>query len=441
MRNKGITLISLVVTIIVLLLLAGISISMLNGNNSILNKAGEAQKYTTIESEKEALSLAFTSLTTDKATTNKDRINSEELKNEILKYGYSTSVTGSGTLTVTFLNTNHRYTIHTNGNIKYEEPIYYASDNSNINNLKIMSSYIENDDENLSEVYYIYILKESGNLFRYRYTDNIGTINLNNLEFVDSNIQEYNGNYFLKKDKNLYDKQGNIIGKNVKEFENNIFLTHDNTLYLIEEMSSIKVADNVKKYSYNYYLTNNNELYTYNYINNSQINTRKVLENVKEAENAYSIITYTNEAYKIIHGDNNYEVEKTNENVIQTGNSYYLTTENKLKNIWNASFNVDNVKSFEEFWIAGVIYCTYKTQDNNEYFIRGSASAEEIPQYTKFENGYYTTGENKLYCIRSGDFVLKENVDRFGVIDSASENYWCQLSNGTIYYDLQSRFY
>ena len=37
-KNKGITLIALVVTIIVLLILAGVSISMLTGENGILKR-------------------------------------------------------------------------------------------------------------------------------------------------------------------------------------------------------------------------------------------------------------------------------------------------------------------------------------------------------------------------------------------------------------------
>ena len=45
-RNKGITLIALVVTIIVLLILAGISIAMLTGQNGILNRAAEAKEKT-----------------------------------------------------------------------------------------------------------------------------------------------------------------------------------------------------------------------------------------------------------------------------------------------------------------------------------------------------------------------------------------------------------
>ena len=44
--SKGITLIALVVTIIVLLLLAGISIQMLSGNNGILSRAAEAKEKT-----------------------------------------------------------------------------------------------------------------------------------------------------------------------------------------------------------------------------------------------------------------------------------------------------------------------------------------------------------------------------------------------------------
>ena len=42
-NNKGITLIALVITIIVLLILAGVSIAMLTGGNGVLTKATEAQ--------------------------------------------------------------------------------------------------------------------------------------------------------------------------------------------------------------------------------------------------------------------------------------------------------------------------------------------------------------------------------------------------------------
>ena len=55
--NKGITLFSLVITIIVLLILSGISISMLSGNNSIINKASEAKIMNDYDTIEEALEI------------------------------------------------------------------------------------------------------------------------------------------------------------------------------------------------------------------------------------------------------------------------------------------------------------------------------------------------------------------------------------------------
>ena len=57
-RNKGITLIALVVTIIVLLILAGISISMLTGQNGILKKASEAKSQNRIAQNGELVNLS-----------------------------------------------------------------------------------------------------------------------------------------------------------------------------------------------------------------------------------------------------------------------------------------------------------------------------------------------------------------------------------------------
>ena len=57
MKNRGITLIALVVTIIVLLILAGISIAMLTGQNGILNRAAEAKEKTRVAQEDESQKL------------------------------------------------------------------------------------------------------------------------------------------------------------------------------------------------------------------------------------------------------------------------------------------------------------------------------------------------------------------------------------------------
>ena len=56
-KSSGITLIALVITIIVLLILAGISISMLTGENGLLTKADEAKTQTGEKSAKEKVQL------------------------------------------------------------------------------------------------------------------------------------------------------------------------------------------------------------------------------------------------------------------------------------------------------------------------------------------------------------------------------------------------
>ena len=56
--ENGITLVALVITIIVLLILAGISIVMLTGQNGILNRAVEAKEKTEIAEEKEKIEIA-----------------------------------------------------------------------------------------------------------------------------------------------------------------------------------------------------------------------------------------------------------------------------------------------------------------------------------------------------------------------------------------------
>lgn len=57
-NNRGITLIALVITIIVLLILAGISIATLTGENGLLSKAETAKKETQRASAEEKVKIA-----------------------------------------------------------------------------------------------------------------------------------------------------------------------------------------------------------------------------------------------------------------------------------------------------------------------------------------------------------------------------------------------
>ena len=58
-NNKGITLIALVITIIVLLILAGVSIAMLTGQNGILSQATQAKDDTAKAEVAERVNMAI----------------------------------------------------------------------------------------------------------------------------------------------------------------------------------------------------------------------------------------------------------------------------------------------------------------------------------------------------------------------------------------------
>ena len=75
MKNiKGITIISLVITIIVLLILAGISLQMLSGDNGIINRTQEAKKQMEDNQDFEILKLKVMESTSDKGKTNIDTL-------------------------------------------------------------------------------------------------------------------------------------------------------------------------------------------------------------------------------------------------------------------------------------------------------------------------------------------------------------------------------
>jgi type II secretory pathway pseudopilin PulG len=64
-NNKGITLIALVVTIIILLILAGISIAMLTGENGILTNASKTSTENAYYQAEEQVKLAFMAVKTE----------------------------------------------------------------------------------------------------------------------------------------------------------------------------------------------------------------------------------------------------------------------------------------------------------------------------------------------------------------------------------------
>lgn len=87
-KEKGITLIALVITIVVLLILSGVTIKMLTGRNGILTQTNNAKQMSSVSNEKEAIQLNITFANMKKVLdyTNKYYIG-EELVDKTLENG------------------------------------------------------------------------------------------------------------------------------------------------------------------------------------------------------------------------------------------------------------------------------------------------------------------------------------------------------------------
>ena len=126
LKNKeGITLIALVINIIIMLILAGVSIGILTGDNGLLNKATQSREATIIAQEKEQIALAWNSLILDKVTGTIDKNIDEnsfaiKFEEELNKNGRNIAVifdSANRYYKVTFGDTGHIYSVDSNGKI------------------------------------------------------------------------------------------------------------------------------------------------------------------------------------------------------------------------------------------------------------------------------------------------------------------------------------
>ena len=109
-KNKGITLVALVITIIVLLILAGVSISLVVGDNGVLTQAQNAKSETKKADADNAMNLSLSSLSTnfmanewkdDTSAKIYDYVTAGELEYELENYGFKIYKIGASTATPT----------------------------------------------------------------------------------------------------------------------------------------------------------------------------------------------------------------------------------------------------------------------------------------------------------------------------------------------------
>ena len=112
-EQKGITLIALVITIIVLLILAGVSIAMLTGENGILNQANKAKTETEYKGAEEKVKLAIMGARADDG-----QMTVAELEREI---GYQGGTLTGDAFPVEVTVDGHTFTVENSGKVTGNE--------------------------------------------------------------------------------------------------------------------------------------------------------------------------------------------------------------------------------------------------------------------------------------------------------------------------------
>ena len=116
-KEKGITLLALVITIIVLLILAGVTIATLTGDNGIIKNANKAKEQTEITEEKEIIEKA----TVQAMGNNKyGNIEEDELQSELDKEtgeGKTETSEIGEEIEVVFIESDRYYTVDIDGNV------------------------------------------------------------------------------------------------------------------------------------------------------------------------------------------------------------------------------------------------------------------------------------------------------------------------------------
>ena len=135
LKNKGITLIALVVTVVVTIIIAMISIAALTGDSSIIENAGKAKEDTEIAEEKEILTTSAVQAAGKDTLGNvtEDKLE-EELSNNIGERDVAYKLTGTGPFVVTYLDSERSYIIDENGNVsEYVDIAEYVQVGQDVN--------------------------------------------------------------------------------------------------------------------------------------------------------------------------------------------------------------------------------------------------------------------------------------------------------------------
>ena len=118
-ETRGITIIALTITIIVLLILAGISVGTLTSDNGLLKETNKGKEQAEIKSEKDLLDIAIISAMQKDAY---NKVTKENLDTELDKEPGSEKYTSEQVgdeIKITFIDSGRSYLVNSKGDVSY----------------------------------------------------------------------------------------------------------------------------------------------------------------------------------------------------------------------------------------------------------------------------------------------------------------------------------
>ena len=240
-KNNGITLIALVITIIVLLILAGVSIAMLTGQNGILIQAQKAKTATEQVSAKEKVEMAVAGAM---AKSNTGTVNIDKLKEEIEAQG---GIVNGDTLPTTVSLGGYVFRTNIKGEISQRKEggtlgTVTGTEISNTtvqdalgNNVVVPAGFkIINPTDYITDGIVVEDVSHTataGSQFVWIPVGdvikddkgNTETITLGRYNFdIKGNVSEYSGSYTEDTASNHNSSYGNTIAKDIEDFKNKV---------------------------------------------------------------------------------------------------------------------------------------------------------------------------------------------------------------------------
>lgn len=216
--KQGITLIALVITIIVLLILAGVSISAIIGENGIATKAKEAKIKTTVAKEKEFVDLAYSSVVMDSLENDVTVEKMQEEMDNLAGEGETTVTAENEKIKIVFKETGNEYIVEMSGGNEETPP----TDEEKVEGTREDWKIIENGDGTATISYFRGTYPDDGIMVIPNMVDGL---EITKLEVSSEDSSELKGTsygpdkaciIYVKPDSGLYNTSTTLYNANIK---------------------------------------------------------------------------------------------------------------------------------------------------------------------------------------------------------------------------------